>query len=133
QPGVGVRQLLNQKPAVAAAVAGGAIIVTVAIAWAVWPGRGGDGDARDRPAQAFFSSDDGKSWFPDDARKVAPFQKDGKEVLRAYVYKCADGKLFVACLARFTPRAKSELEAIYARGTDQQHDLIIRQIELEGM
>jgi hypothetical protein len=67
---------------------------------------------------AFFSVDDGKSWFADDATKVPPFTKDGKEAVRAHVYRSADGTKFVNHLERFKPEAKQALED--AKKADQQ-------------
>ncbi len=61
-------------------------------------------------SQTFFSTDDGKTWFADDDEKVPPFDKDGKQAVRAFVYRCGDGTMFVNHLQRFTPEAKRILE-----------------------
>jgi hypothetical protein len=89
----------------------------VAALFVIFRSSGGNGGgASDRVDLAFFSADDGKTWFPDNARKVPPFNRDGKDVYRAYIYKCPDGKEFVAFLERYTPKAKKEREALYAGG-----------------
>jgi hypothetical protein len=67
------------------------------------------GDVQD--ARGFFSSDDGKTWFADEAKNVPPFTKGGKEAVRAHVYRCPDGKQFVVWLERYTPESKKQLEA----------------------
>jgi hypothetical protein len=63
-------------------------------------------------AQAFFTVDDGKTWFADDLAKLPPFDKDGKEAVRAYVYRCPDGTQFVNYLERFKPSAKQALASM---------------------
>ncbi|MEA2735044.1 MAG: hypothetical protein QOE14_1495 [Humisphaera sp.] len=60
---------------------------------------------------AFFSIDDGKTWFPDDGAKLAPFDKDGKPAVRAYVFRSPKGTEFVNHLERFKPDAKRLLDA----------------------
>lgn len=64
--------------------------------------------------QAYFSTDNGATWFADDISLLPPYDKDGKQAVRAYVFRCADGKPFVAYLMRFTPEAKKSLEAARA-------------------
>jgi hypothetical protein len=49
---------------------------------------------------AYFSIDDGKSWFADRVTQPAPFAKDGKPAYRAFVWTGSDGKPFVAYLQR---------------------------------
>jgi hypothetical protein len=60
--------------------------------------------------KVFFTTDDGKTWFADEADKIPPFEKDGKPAYRVYVYRCGDGKPFVSHLERYTPEAKKLLE-----------------------
>ena len=50
--------------------------------------------------RAFFSDDDGKSYFADDVKKGYCFDHDGKQACRAFVYRCGSGKPFVGVLAR---------------------------------
>jgi hypothetical protein len=61
-------------------------------------------------ARAFFSVDDGKTWFADDATKLPPFDKAGKQAVRAYVYRSGNGTEFVNYLERFKPEARRALE-----------------------
>lgn len=61
--------------------------------------------------RGWFSDDDGHSWFAGDQRMLPPFDHDGKQACRAYVFTCDGGKTkFVAYLERYTPSAKSSLE-----------------------
>src|SRR4051812_26728435 len=99
---------MNQNPKIVTIAT--AVIIVGALAYIFWPSgdaAGGGGAS----GKLFFSNDDGNSFFLDDNRKIAPFSKDGKDAYRAYVFKCADGKKFVAYLERYTADAKKKLEA----------------------
>ena len=85
------------------------LIVLVALVWS-WNLRKPPGDTL--PAQAFFTVDDGKNWFADDFTKVAPFERDGKQAYRCYVYTCDGGRTkFVGYLERYTPGGKDYVAA----------------------
>lgn len=93
---MGVREKLSASP-----VAGVAItIVLIAGAGAgVWWGT----KAKEyNPAtSAFYTLDDGKTLFEDDAAKAVSFTKDGRLAVRAHVYTCDNGRTrFVAYLER---------------------------------
>ena len=53
---------------------------------------------------AFYSTDDGRTWFTDTGSLLPPFDRDGKVAVQAYVYQC-NGKQFVGYLERLTPKA----------------------------
>lgn len=61
---------------------------------------------------AFYSVDDGKTWFADDLQKIPPFDKGGKPAVRAYVYRGANGTEFVHHLERYTPEAHAVMEEL---------------------
>jgi hypothetical protein len=63
------------------------------------------------PSQFYFTVDDGKTWFADDAAKVPPFDKDGQQAVRAHVYRSSGGTKFVAYLERFKPDGQRAVEA----------------------
>ena len=110
---MGVREALNSQPKVVAGVVVAVIVVVAAVMYFTMSD-GGAADIGGGGTKAFFSIDDGKSWFVDDFKKVPPFTKDGKEAVRAYVYKCSNGKTFVGYLERYTPSAKKTMEAVHA-------------------
>jgi len=58
-----------------------------------------------RPMQAFYSTDDGKTWFVDSVDRRTPFVKDGKEAVRAHIYQ-KNGMLFVLYLERLSPAGR---------------------------
>jgi hypothetical protein len=88
------------------------VLITLAFAavtYQFWPQR------KPELAMAFFTDDDGKSWFADSLDHVAPFDHDGKEAVLAEVYTFDDGsKKFCAFLEKYTPDAKRQLEAAMA-------------------
>src|SRR5262245_22883849 len=57
---------------------------------------------------AYYSVDDGKSFFAANSENVAPFIFEGKTAVRAYVFEC-DGRRFVGYLERYTPEARTSL------------------------
>jgi hypothetical protein len=113
---MGLRETLNENPRVTTGITVGIIVVVLALI--LWPrgnGAVGGGGGRGAPSQLFYTVDDGKTWFPDDAKKIPPFKKDDKEAVRAAVYKCG-GKTFVNHMERYTPEGQKKLAAIYAKG-----------------
>lgn len=100
---MGIRETLNEKPAIA--YGGFGILLLIAIGILVLYMRSGaKGPNLEKPVgdQAFYSDDNGKTYFPDAAQKATPFKHDGKDAVRALVYQCSDGKPFVGCLLRHT-------------------------------
>ena len=110
--GVRVRELIKGRQSVAIGVAA-AMIVGAAVAIYV--------QARDAgspgPGNAYFSTDDGQTFFTDSATKLPPFDRNGKPAYRAHVFECG-GKRVVGYLSRYRPEAIAALEeAVAARGT----------------
>jgi len=62
-------------------------------------------------AQVYYTIDDGQTLFADSNMKVAPFQKDGKEAVRAHVFMCG-GKKVVGYLSKYTDEALQVLEEV---------------------
>ena len=111
---MGLRETLNQNPAITTGATIGLIVVILAVI--IWQsvGGGGPGTPSSTP-KAFYSIDDGKSWFADDASKIPPFDKGGKQAVKAMVFSC-NGKQFVAWLQRYTPEAKQKIETAMKSG-----------------
>jgi hypothetical protein len=105
-----IRGSMDQKKGLSLALAVCLILVAATcLAYELWP--------RSKPnlAMAYFTDDDGASWFSDDSRRVAPFDHDGKTAVIAEVYSYDDGtKKFCAYVAKYTPEAKKKLEAALA-------------------
>jgi len=103
-----LRERLTQNKLVGTTAAGALILIGITII--VLQMRSNSSAPAAAPAQAFFSIDDGKTWFADDSSKLPPFEKDGKQAMLAHVYRCADGTEFVNYLERFKPQAKQALD-----------------------
>jgi hypothetical protein len=94
-----IRQVMNEKPALVI------VAVLVVIGAAAWIVVGSTKSPKVGGGMVYFSADDGETYFADKAATVTPYTKDGKQVVRAYVYKCKDGKPFVGRLSRQNPNA----------------------------
>jgi hypothetical protein len=96
----------------------GGVFVIIAAVFVLLQRDGNDGESADGggEAKAFYTIDEGKTWFLDDVSKLPPFPKDGKEAVRAYVYKCPNGTEFVAFLERYTAEGRKKREAAIAGG-----------------
>lgn len=104
---MGLRETLNRNPAITTGATIAVIVIAlIAIFWQTFGGKGHSGPV----TASFFTTDDGATWFSDSVDQIPPFMKDGKEAVRAYVFKCSDGKPFVAYLERYTPQAKKVVE-----------------------
>jgi hypothetical protein len=109
---MGLRDKLIQKPAVTASIAVVALVFAAILIYHQTLGR----PRRNVKLMnsAFYSDDDGKTFFIDDDTKLPPFLHDEKIAVRAAVYRAADGKLFVAYLQKFSDAQLNEIEAAIA-------------------
>ena len=106
---MGIRETLARKPA--AAVAFGSSVVLIGLGLLLYSG------VRPRGASApsglaFYSEDDGVSWFPDSADNLSPFAHNGKQAYRVHVWKCSHGKSFVSHLERLPPAGIKRLQEL---------------------
>jgi hypothetical protein len=60
--------------------------------------------------RAWFTIDDGKTWFADDASRIPPFDCQGKPAVLCFVYKSRGHQPWVSHLLRYTPKGKKILE-----------------------
>lgn len=68
-------------------------------------------------ARAFFSDDDGTTWFVDEDTKIAPFDHNGKAAVLARVFKCnSNGKLFIGYLEKFTDERRKTIGEARTQG-----------------
>jgi hypothetical protein len=132
---VGIRESLNQNPAITTGVTIGIIVVVLVIIFLQLRGPGAGGAAF---TKAFYSvNEDGSDWFVDDITKDAPFDHNGKQAHRVYLFTCDGGKTkFVGYMERFT---KAGLEKINKAKADaaagKQADIgdldMLREMEVE--
>ena len=72
-------------------------------------------------SRSWYTTDDGKSWFADEASKLVPFQHDGKPAYRCYVWTCDGGKTaFVSHLERI----KAEMLTMLTRAGKTKVDFL---------
>lgn len=111
---MGLQQIINQKPWLIRALVG--FVAAVAIATAIWQVFGGRHRAENSYHRAFYSDDDGKTWFLDDVVKITPFDHNGRQAVRAAVFRCPNTGPFVAYLQKYSDQAKAKLDAALATG-----------------
>src|SRR5689334_21127700 len=108
---MGIYATMQEYPRGSIAVLGAAVAGLVV--WVLVSARSAPPTNVEVSTGAWFSSDDGKTWFKDDQYKVPPFDHQGRPACRAYVFTCDNGKTaFVAYLERFTPEAQRRLQEI---------------------
>jgi hypothetical protein len=79
-----------------------------------------------RPAgdKAFYTVDDGRTWFLDSIYRTPPFEHDGKIAVRAMVYSYDHGsRLFCPAVERYTPEAKKTLDEAIAEADREEKPL----------
>lgn len=128
---MGIRESLNENPKIVTGVT--IALVVIILAWLLWPGGdGGSGPGSSGTSQVFYSDDDGKTWFPDDLTKVPPFDRGGKQAVRARVYR-AGGKEFVSHLERYTPAGQKKMAELMTKGRGMRDPTLFEQVQHDGM
>lgn len=95
---MGLRELLNQNEKTATI---GASLLVVGGLITAYLSAGQNGGPRPvSEGMAFFSTDDGKTWFADSISMPSPYKKDGKVAYRVFVWRVNDGEPFVSHLFR---------------------------------
>jgi len=98
-----VREAINKRPGTTALVV--AVLIGVVVYGSVFSSAGNP----KATSKAYFSDDDGKTYFVDDIEKIVPFDHEGKPAVRAMVYKCADKPPFVSYLLRYNEGGRAKL------------------------
>lgn len=101
---MGIRESLNRNPAIGYAI-GGLIVVVGAVAIYSQARQ----FSSQGPGKAYFSIDDGKTFFVDDIVRSAPFDYGGQRAYRAHVFECG-GERVVGYLSRYTDATLAALE-----------------------
>jgi hypothetical protein len=103
---VGLRDQLNQRPAIAASIVGGVVLLLLLLVFMqVRPNR----PAAISGIQNYFSVDDGHTWFPDSIEKIAPFDHSGSEAVLCHVFQKPGAAPFAGYLEKYTPEAHDQL------------------------
>ena len=106
---MGIREKLVKNPAAAKVVA--AIVISICGLAIFLEARSGRAPAVvSSVGKAFFSDDDGKTWFLDDASKIPPFDRNGAQAYRAIIFRCKTGTPFVAYLAKYSAKQIARMQ-----------------------
>ena len=128
---MGVRETLNENRQLGVGVGIGILVLGMVIVGYQLFGGGGTGiEVSD---QAFYTDDNGKTFFKDDLYKAVPFDHNGKQAYRADVYQCPDGKQFVALMYRHNAVGRKAMEEHIAKGADDPHGAFLGGLEIQGM
>jgi hypothetical protein len=100
---LGIREAINKKSAVSTIVAICAFVVIAAVIALELRGNNGK-----PPAECYYTTDDGKTWFVDSSSKLPPFDHDGSPAVRCYVFKCNSGK-FAGLLEKYNDATRAHL------------------------
>src|ERR1700733_13119455 len=112
---------MNENPQAVTYITAG--IILLALVLIIWQLVGGHSTAVEgvvggsNPNQNFFTTDDGKTWFPDDNTNIPPYTKDGKPAYQVMLFSCDGGKTsFVGYLQRYSVAGKKEIEKHTSKG-----------------
>src|ERR1035437_8173586 len=102
---MGLREILRHKITAMVVIP----LALLALAVVAWQSAGGS-SSYTRVGKAFYTDDDGVTFFVDSADKIMPFDHNGKPAVGAAVYAAADGKPFSAYLMRHSAVALRAFE-----------------------
>jgi hypothetical protein len=106
---MGIRDMINENPRRAAAAAGVLVLLTLGLI--LWETVGGSPKPSAAAPMAYFSDDDGQTYFIGDLSQVPPFDHNGRIAVIAQVFRCGDGgKPFVAYLVKYDEKSKAAME-----------------------
>ena len=129
---MGIRQTVNENPGISTGISIAVIVVILGVI--LWEAFASPHSPSGRRRQAFYSDDDGKTWFADRANKLTPFtDSNGKQAVYAYVYKCgAGGKPFVAYLLRATEQERQAAQKSGQSVDDVPLNLMYSEVKKPG-
>jgi hypothetical protein len=122
---VSLRQRLNDNPRMVAIATGATVLIALAVM--LWPRTAGGGKSSG-VTKEYYSVDDGRTWFADEAGKLPPFDKDGKPAHRVRVYRCPHGKEFASHLERYAEADRAQMQQLI----DQKKTRSMEFIQLES-
>jgi hypothetical protein len=101
---------MNQHRGVTIGAACGIIALMLAyIGYSMFAGNSAGAAGGSGAPRAYYTDDDGATYFADAADKVTPFDHNGKQAVLAHVFSCDGGSnKFVGWLERFSPEGKKK-------------------------
>lgn len=103
------RQFVNRNPSIMIGVVVVVVLVAGYVLYSQFAPRGSGAVGGNK---AYYSVDDGKTFFADSRDKIPPFDYNGQEAVRADVVKCGDGEPYVAYLYKYQAKYKQVLEQV---------------------
>ena len=103
-----LRQRLNEKSGLTTTIT---LAVTVlAVAYLVWQVTASDPAIA--PRMGFYTDDDGKTFFEAPVETLPPFDHEGKQAVRAFVFTCDEGTTtFIGYMERYTSDVHAKVNA----------------------
>lgn len=92
-----MREAITKHPA----VFGGFAIAAIGLATFVSLRQSGVLGAPELKGEAFYTADDGKTYFTAASTEGSPITRDGKEAYRCFVFRCPGGEPFVGYIVRY--------------------------------
>jgi hypothetical protein len=112
-----VREVLERNRGIFGAI--GALLLFIAVMSILHQAVGGPHRNTRLLNSAFFSDDDGKTWFLDDVSMLPPFNHHGRTAVRAVVYRYGTGSKFVGYLEKFPNDQLIQIEAAISANPEQ--------------
>ena len=101
---VGVRGWINQKQSAGAIVG---VLLLAGAALAIF--RETRPETPPLKVETYFSDDDGKTWFSDGVSNLPPYDHNGKQAVRCFVFE-HNGQPFVAYLEKYSDTLRSKIQ-----------------------
>lgn len=134
---MGIREKLNENPAITTGATIGIIVIAlIFIGYQIFSSN----NTGQIQTEGWYTTDDSSpeaamaALFEDDINKIPPFQKDGKNAYRAYVFSCDGGKTkWIAYLQRYTDEAKKKIEAATADPNKAAEPGMMEMVQMTGL
>jgi len=124
-----IREAINKRKGLAVVIA--ILLTSAGMAAILWMNRNSGYPAA--LSELYFSDDDGKSYFVDNATKLVPFDHNGKQAVRAYVFTTDNGKPFVARLQRYSDDALRRILVLRDKKGDIQSETELAEVMAKGL
>jgi hypothetical protein len=103
------------------------IVIVIALIF-IWYQIKGPSIPEAAPQMAYYTTDDGKTYFAEDQMKDTPFDHNGQKAVRAWLYTCGDSKdKKLLYLEQYTPMFQKQLADAKAKNQPMDPMIIAEQ------
>ena len=134
---MGIREKLNENPAITTGATIGIIVIALIFIGVQLFSSSNTGQIQ---TEAYYTTDDSSpekalgAMFADSIDKLPPFQKDGKDAYRVYVFTCDGGKTkFISHLQRYTKEAQTKIAAAMADKSKPMDPGVMEMTQMTGI